>query len=84
MKVIRAKCPSLINLSGIMIQETSQSFKIITSENKIKIVPKANCVFTITLGTSSKIITLYGNQFRLRSFERTVKKFKPKSTIEIK
>ncbi|XP_072014169.1 ribonuclease P protein subunit p29-like [Amphiura filiformis] len=79
--VTKSKCPSYVGTSGIMLQETRNVFKIITKENRLKTIPKANSIFTLSL--DGLAITIYGNHFRLRASERSVKKFKLKPTIDL-
>eukprot|EP00124_Ichthyophonus_hoferi_P006044 Ihof_evm1s1148 gene=Ihof_evmTU1s1148 len=59
--VTRSKCTNLIGTTGICLQETENTFKIITQDNRLKVIPKINTVFTFTL--DSLVITLYGNHF---------------------
>ena len=44
-------------------------------------VPKANSVFTVDI--EGYLCTLYGNQLRIRSAERSSKKFKTKPTTDL-
>jgi len=80
-KVTRSKCPSLIGINGLIVKETENTFVIITRNDTMKVIPKSNNVFTIQI--NEHIITLYGNHFRYRSYERAARKFKSKSTIEL-
>lgn len=79
--VTRSKCPSLVGTTGIVVQETRNVFKIITKEDQLKTIPKGNSVFTLKL--KDNVITLYGNQFRYKSSERVVRKFKMRATIDL-
>lgn len=79
--VSRSKCPSYIGASGILLQETKNTFKIITKENQLKMIPKSNSVFTFEL--ESFVFTIHGNHFRYRSSERSTRKFKRKPTIDL-
>ncbi|GHJ87939.1 hypothetical protein NliqN6_4341 [Naganishia liquefaciens] len=47
-RVKRSKNASLIGLEGIVAVETAETFKIVTVENVVKIVPKSHALFTIT------------------------------------
>ncbi|THU76610.1 RNase P/MRP, p29 subunit [Dendrothele bispora CBS 962.96] len=47
--VKQSKCPSLVGLSGIVIHETENTFRIITPENKDKLLPKQNTIFTFSI-----------------------------------
>lgn len=81
LKVTRSKCPSLIGLEGIVLLETEQTFQIITPQNQLRVVPKANNVFTFVV--SSQVVTLYGNNFTYRSSDRSARKFKSKPSVEL-
>ncbi|XP_031562031.1 ribonuclease P protein subunit p29-like [Actinia tenebrosa] len=79
--VCRSKCPSYVGKTGIVLQETKNVFKIIAKDNKLKVIPKANSVFSFELnGFTFKI---YGNHFRFRASERSVRKFKSKPTLDL-
>ena len=45
------------------------------------VIPKANSVFTVDI--DGYLCTLYGNQLRVRSAERSSKKFKAKPTTDL-
>ncbi|KAM4614062.1 ribonuclease P protein subunit p29 [Discoglossus pictus] len=79
--VTKSKCQSFVGLTGIVLQETKYVFKIITKEDKLKVVPKLNCVFS--LETDGFISHIYGSKFQMRSSERSAKKFKGKGSIDL-
>lgn len=79
--VTRSKCPSYVGTSGILLQETRNTFKIITKENQLKTIPKSQCWFMFTI--DSYAITIYGQHFCCRNSIRAAKKFKAKPTIEL-
>ncbi|PRP79612.1 RNase P protein subunit [Planoprotostelium fungivorum] len=79
--VTRSKCPTYIGQKGIIVQETENTFKIVTKENKLKVIPKAHSEFSLLMEPS--LVTIYGNHFCYRTHERSTRKFKPKNTIEI-
>ncbi|CAC5422891.1 POP4 [Mytilus coruscus] len=79
--VQRSKCLSYVGVNGIVLQETRNTFKIITQEDQVKCIPKINSVFVFEIG--GYVFTLHGNQFCVRSAERCTRKFKLKGTIEI-
>jgi len=81
--VTRSTSPGMIGLTGILLQETENTFNIITKEDKIKVIPKANSYFQLKLGTISQAVTIFGNHFCFRSFERSARRFKGKMTIEL-
>ncbi|CAE6455023.1 unnamed protein product [Rhizoctonia solani] len=86
-----SKCPTLIGSSGVVIEETSNVFRIITTNDRVKVLPKQNSIFTFTVplkndqnGANPQLqFELYGNQFRYRAEDRASRKFKSKETIEL-
>lgn len=91
MTVKASKCPTLVGCSGIVIEETANVFRIITSEDRVKVLPKQNSTFTFTVPLKTEQedssphlrFELYGNQFRYRADDRASRKFKSKETIEL-
>lgn len=79
MTVTRSKCPSYIGVSGILLQETRNVMRFMMKNNVLKTIPKFNSVFTFEVDGFT--FTIYGNQFRVKSSERAVKKFKSKPTL---
>ncbi|XP_062967890.1 ribonuclease P protein subunit p29 isoform X2 [Cynocephalus volans] len=79
--VTKSKCPSYVGVTGILLQETKHVFKIITKEDRLKVIPKQNCVFAVEI--DDFISYIYGSKFQLRSSERSAKKFKAKGTIDL-
>ncbi|XP_078368475.1 ribonuclease P protein subunit p29-like [Oculina patagonica] len=81
LNVSQSKCPSYVGTCGILLQETKNAFKIITKDDKLKMIPKAHSVFTFEL--EGFMFTIHGNHFRYRSSERSARKFKPKPTTDL-
>ncbi|KAL3860075.1 hypothetical protein ACJMK2_010243 [Sinanodonta woodiana] len=79
--VKKSKCPSYVGISGIVLQETRNMFKMITRDNMVKSIPKANSIFTFEIG--DYCFTIHGNHFRIATGERSHKKFKQKPTIDL-
>ncbi|XP_026888236.2 ribonuclease P protein subunit p29 isoform X2 [Electrophorus electricus] len=79
--VVRSKCPSYVGTTGILVQELKHIFKIITKENRLKVIPKRNSVFSVEMGNF--VTHIYGSKFELRSSERSAKKFKMRGTIDL-
>jgi len=86
-----AKNPALVGLSGIVIHETENTFKVITLKNKLKVIPKHNSTFVFTIPLYAPAAAeptdvpepmiefeLYGDQFTFRSSDRATRKFKQK------
>eukprot|EP00928_Gymnodinium_smaydae_P040989 TRINITY_DN27761_c0_g1_i2.p1 TRINITY_DN27761_c0_g1~~TRINITY_DN27761_c0_g1_i2.p1 ORF type:complete len:251 (+),score=57.09 TRINITY_DN27761_c0_g1_i2:44-796(+) len=46
-EVVQATTPGCVRLRGTVIEETQRTFKIITEDNKTKMLPKTSCVFEI-------------------------------------
>lgn len=79
--VVRSKCPSYVGTTGILVQEFKHVFKIITKENKLKVIPKRNSVFSVEINGFTSFI--YGSKFEHRASERSAKKFKVRGTIDL-
>ncbi|KAH8976982.1 RNase P/MRP, p29 subunit [Lactarius akahatsu] len=48
-KVRRSKNPSLVGASGIVIQETENTFKVVTQKDRLKVLPKQGSVFVFAV-----------------------------------
>lgn len=59
--VRQSKNPCLVGLSGIVIHETENAFKVITRKDQFKLIPKQNSIFTLAVPLYS---TLLQAQFR--------------------
>eukprot|EP00026_Physarum_polycephalum_P017458 Phypoly_transcript_18691.p1 GENE.Phypoly_transcript_18691~~Phypoly_transcript_18691.p1 ORF type:complete len:204 (+),score=36.72 Phypoly_transcript_18691:87-698(+) len=79
--VEKSKCPTVIGMSGILIQETENTMKIVTKEDELKVLPKRGTIFSFNI--HNKRVEIYGNHILYRSSERAVKKFKGRQTIEL-
>ncbi len=91
-EVVRSRCVSRVGIKGIVIKDSKFVFEIITTDNKLKIVPKEGTIFQVQVppkeetssapGDSSPeqramIFEILGAQFLYRSADRANKKFKP-------
>ncbi|KAG1735342.1 RNase P subunit p29-like protein [Suillus paluster] len=47
--VCQSKNPCLVGLSGIVIHETENAFKVITRKDQLKLIPKQNSIFTLAV-----------------------------------
>ncbi|XP_062715134.1 ribonuclease P protein subunit p29 [Aedes albopictus] len=72
--VVRTKNPSLVGIRGIVILETKGTFKVVSKDNKVRTVPKADSVFQIHWKNVD--VTVFGKQLNSRPAERSVKKVK--------
>ncbi|XP_033625501.1 ribonuclease P protein subunit p29-like [Asterias rubens] len=79
--VTKSKCPSYIGQSGIVVQETRNSFKMITKADCLKIIPKVSTVFTLSV--DDIVVNIYGTHLRYRASDRANRKFKSKPTIDL-
>ncbi|XP_066438602.1 ribonuclease P protein subunit p29 [Eleutherodactylus coqui] len=79
--VFKSKCPSYVGLTGIVLQESKHVLKIITKDDKLKVVPKLNCVFSVEI--DGFISYIYGSKLQMRASERSAKKFKAKGSIDL-
>ncbi|XP_029904079.1 ribonuclease P protein subunit p29 [Myripristis murdjan] len=79
--VVRSKCPSYVGTTGILVQEFKHVFKIITKEDRLKVIPKRNSVFAVEI--NGFVSYIYGSKFEQRASERSAKKFKVKGTIDL-
>uniref|UniRef100_A0A8C7BQS4 Ribonuclease P protein subunit p29 n=2 Tax=Neovison vison TaxID=452646 RepID=A0A8C7BQS4_NEOVI len=79
--VMKSKCPSYVGVTGILLQETKHIFKILTKEDRLKVIPKLSCVFAVEI--DGFISYIYGSKFQLWSSERSAKKFKAKRTADL-
>jgi len=79
--VVQAACPSLVGLNGLVLQETMNTFKIITPSHQEKVIPKQKVHFAIKVG--GNVFTIYGDHFCFRSGERSARKFKYKPFVAL-
>jgi len=71
MGVEKSKNPLLLGLEGICVQETKDTFKVVTKDNEFKVLPKQNTVFYFHFDTRK--ILLFGNRLRQRQSSRAKK-----------
>ncbi|KAJ6626029.1 Rof/RNase P-like protein [Mycena sp. CBHHK59/15] len=55
MTVHQTKNISILGISGIVIHETERTFKVVTKENKLKVLPKHNSIFTFAVPVYSTL-----------------------------
>lgn len=87
LRVEKSKCPTYIGTEGIVLQETENTFRIVTREDRLKTILKSGNVFSFELSdpdlAKDYTILLYGDNFRFRSFDRSARKFKKKEVIDL-
>nr|XP_050868312.1 ribonuclease P protein subunit p29 [Vespula vulgaris] len=79
--VVKSKCPSLVGINGIVVQDTKNTFKVCSTDNVIRTLPKDAIVIELYLHELT--LQIYGKQLSIRPTERTVKKFKSAHTFEL-
>lgn len=72
--VFASKCPSLVGMSGIVIQDTKNTFRICGKDNVIRTIPKDVVIMNIYLNEVK--LEFFGKDLSIRPTERTIKKFK--------
>jgi ribonuclease P protein subunit POP4 len=80
-RVQDSRSPTHIGLSGIILMELRNAFKVISKTNRVLLLPKAGSVFV--LRTCGFLVTLYGSQLCQRSVDRSVAKFKSTASIDV-
>lgn len=85
LRVIQSRCPTLVNLAGIVVQETLNTLILVQPSNRAVTVPKAGCVFSCTLEQAQGRMEwhLFGDQLIQHSGFRSSKKFKSKSSVAL-
>ncbi|KAF7373821.1 Ribonuclease P protein subunit [Mycena sanguinolenta] len=53
--VHQSKNTAILGISGIVIHETEGTFKVVTKENKLKVLPKQNSIFTFAVPAYSTL-----------------------------
>ncbi|EEA05174.1 ribonuclease P protein subunit, putative [Cryptosporidium muris RN66] len=79
LEIIRSNNKGYINLKGIIIKETQETFVIISKDNKVRTLIKSGCTFMIHLDNYK--ILLFGTQFCYHPAERIKHKFRHKASI---
>jgi len=74
MKVFQSKCPSYVGVTGIIMQDTKETFKIIDKQNKVRVIQKKSCIFLFKVGNFE--LKMFGKNFNYRPMDRINKKFK--------
>jgi ribonuclease P protein subunit POP4 len=80
--VERGRCPQLVGVSGIVVQETTNTFVVVTRAGRVRRLPKQHHVFVLQLGDALSV-RVFGNHLRFRTTERSARKLKAKTTVEL-
>ncbi|KAK1264951.1 hypothetical protein QJS04_geneDACA010663 [Acorus gramineus] len=70
LSVVECKTVAYKGITGIMVRETSETFGIVTQDNKFQVVPKKGSVFIFLAGSWK--ITLYGDKLSSRNIDTQV------------
>jgi len=79
--VEKSICESNVGIKGIILQETRKTVRIITKENKLKIVLKQTSVFLIEY--KDQLFRIYGENFTYTPSERSRHRFKNRDIIKL-
>uniref|UniRef100_A0A1I8PSF8 Ribonuclease P protein subunit p29 n=1 Tax=Stomoxys calcitrans TaxID=35570 RepID=A0A1I8PSF8_STOCA len=74
MSVLQSKCSTLVGISGIVVMDTKNVLKILGKDNRLRTVPKSECVFSMKFGNMN--FTIFGKHLCIRPAERSVRKIK--------
>ncbi|XP_043260929.1 ribonuclease P protein subunit p29 isoform X2 [Colletes gigas] len=79
--VVGSKCPSLIGLHGIVIQDSKNTFRICGKDNIIRTIPKDVIIMNIYLKQIK--LELFGKDISIKPADRTIKKLKSGRIYEL-
>ncbi|KAJ1607408.1 POP4-like ribonuclease P protein subunit [Cryptosporidium canis] len=82
MTVIFSKNKSCVNVQGIVVKETKETFVIISPDNKVRTVLKSQSIFGIVIPNNYQV-TLYGSQLCYHPCERIKHKFRHRDSLNI-
>ncbi|XP_057340722.1 ribonuclease P protein subunit p29 [Microplitis mediator] len=80
-KVVKSKCPSLIDIQGIIVQDTKNTFRIVSEDDTVRTVPKHAVAIDIQLIETK--FQLFGKDLCIRPAERVKikNKFTPSTSL---
>lgn len=79
--VAAGKCASHVGQRGLVVQESKNTFQILTKENRILAIPKKGTLFAFM--HEDKLYKIYGSHFRKHGFERAKSKFKVTENVTL-
>lgn len=74
--VTSAKNPSLVGVTGIIIQETKMTIRLVSEKSNVLVVPKVGCVFAFQSPVDGKIYKVSGSNISLSPVLRSRAKLK--------
>lgn len=87
-----AKNESLIGVSGIVVEETAGSFRLVGEDGKVRVIPKVGAQFAVSFPVYARVdeeweefmaktprveVEILGSAFAFRSGDRAGRKFRP-------
>ncbi|GAQ92200.1 Ribonuclease P family protein [Klebsormidium nitens] len=86
LSVSASKDPTYIGTEGLIVRETQNTFQMVTTQNRLQVVPKRGSIFQMKLGNN--LVSLFGNQIVeerefTQSGKRTPKSKSALPTIEL-
>ncbi|OII70749.1 uncharacterized protein cubi_00894 [Cryptosporidium ubiquitum] len=82
MNVISSRNKSCVNIQGIVVKETKETFVIISTDNRVRTILKNQSIFGIVI-FNDYIITIYGSQLCYHPCERIKHKFRHRDSLNI-
>lgn len=76
MTVVAAKNTSLVGLTGIILQETKLTLKLVSENNRVSTIPKSGCIFAFESPIDGRIYKIAGSHIALSPVLRTRAKLK--------
>ncbi|XP_011881591.1 PREDICTED: ribonuclease P protein subunit p29 [Vollenhovia emeryi] len=76
----KSRCPSLVGVAGIVIQDTKNTFRICGIDNVVRTIPKNVVKINIHLD-DGVTLKAFGRELSTRPAERAVKKYKNSSIV---
>lgn len=83
-EVIQSKNPSLVGHKGIVMKETENTLVIISVDNRLRTLLKADCIFNLYVDEHYPLFVLHGQHLCYRTALRSKVKIKSKPTIQLK
>ena len=74
--VVAAKNTSLVGLTGIILQETKLTFKLVSENNRVSVIPKSGCIFAFESPVDGHLYKIAGSHIALSPVLRTRAKLK--------
>ncbi|EPX71008.1 RNase P and RNase MRP subunit [Schizosaccharomyces octosporus yFS286] len=85
MRVIRCKSPSRIGIEGICVHESKNMLSLVTRNDTVVRIPKTDSIMQVIANMSNRrlVIELYAHHLLLRAGDRSNRRYKGKSTIDL-